>query len=142
MSFCLFKQKTAYDVRISDWSSDVCSSDLLRLACRLACRRRLDDLLDDAPGLRGMLLEPLAELGVDHGFDGGPDLRGNQLVLGLAGEFRVRHLDRQDAGQALAGVVAGDRDLLPLGDAGIGGVSSAARRGGNEWVGSWRSRWS
>src|SRR3546814_2107678 len=26
--FCLFKQKTAYDMRISDWSSDVCSSDL------------------------------------------------------------------------------------------------------------------
>src|SRR3546814_1823597 len=26
---CLFKQKTAYEVRISDWSSDVCSSDLL-----------------------------------------------------------------------------------------------------------------
>src|SRR3546814_10085971 len=26
--FCFFKQKTAYDVRISDWSSDVCSSDL------------------------------------------------------------------------------------------------------------------
>src|SRR3546814_8870871 len=24
-----FKQKTAYDVRISDWSSDVCSSDLV-----------------------------------------------------------------------------------------------------------------
>src|SRR3546814_21141753 len=29
---CLFffKQKTAYEMRISDWSSDVCSSDLLR----------------------------------------------------------------------------------------------------------------
>src|SRR3546814_19892230 len=26
-----FKQKTAYEMRISDWSSDVCSSDLLRL---------------------------------------------------------------------------------------------------------------
>src|SRR3546814_4122222 len=28
--FCVFffKQKTAYDMRISDWSSDVCSSDL------------------------------------------------------------------------------------------------------------------
>src|SRR3546814_6001904 len=26
--FC-FKQKTAYEMRISDWSSDVCSSDLL-----------------------------------------------------------------------------------------------------------------
>src|SRR3546814_7288602 len=25
---CFFKQKTAYDMRISDWISDVCSSDL------------------------------------------------------------------------------------------------------------------
>src|SRR3546814_8216100 len=25
---CVFKQKTAYEMRISDWSSDVCSSDL------------------------------------------------------------------------------------------------------------------
>src|SRR3546814_7123783 len=28
--FFFFKQKTAYDMRISDWSSDVCSSDLER----------------------------------------------------------------------------------------------------------------
>src|SRR3546814_7741938 len=27
--FFLFKQKTAYEMRISDWSADVCSSDLL-----------------------------------------------------------------------------------------------------------------
>src|SRR3546814_9711168 len=27
-SFFLFKQKTVYEMRISDWSSDVCSSDL------------------------------------------------------------------------------------------------------------------
>src|SRR3546814_13243580 len=27
--FFFFKQKTAYEMRISDWSSDVCSSDLL-----------------------------------------------------------------------------------------------------------------
>src|SRR3546814_2131732 len=26
----VFKQKTAYEMRISDWSSDVCSSDLVR----------------------------------------------------------------------------------------------------------------
>src|SRR3546814_551419 len=33
--FCLFvffKQKTAYEMRISDWSSDVCSSDLLHVS--------------------------------------------------------------------------------------------------------------
>src|SRR3546814_196279 len=28
LSFCFFKQKTAYEMRIGDWSSDVCSSDL------------------------------------------------------------------------------------------------------------------
>src|SRR3546814_16512562 len=30
--FFFFKQKTAYEMRISDWSSDVCSSDLWTLA--------------------------------------------------------------------------------------------------------------
>src|SRR3546814_5146675 len=42
-----FKQKTAYELRISDWSSDVCSSDLCcclgwfnRLRCRNGCERR------------------------------------------------------------------------------------------------------
>src|SRR3546814_11992236 len=29
MLFFFFKQKTAYEMRINDWSSDVCSSDLL-----------------------------------------------------------------------------------------------------------------
>src|SRR3546814_2352652 len=29
--FFFFKQKTAYEMRISDWSSDVCSSDLMKL---------------------------------------------------------------------------------------------------------------
>src|SRR3546814_6439371 len=31
--FFFFKQKTAYEMRISDWSSDVCSSDLVTLLC-------------------------------------------------------------------------------------------------------------
>src|SRR3546814_4921776 len=35
--FFFFKQKTAYEMRISDWSSDVCSSDLLCRAAPLAC---------------------------------------------------------------------------------------------------------
>src|SRR3546814_7942390 len=32
LSFFFFKQKTAYEMRISDWSSDVCSSDLFPAA--------------------------------------------------------------------------------------------------------------
>src|SRR3546814_1378863 len=31
MYFFFFKQKTAYEMRISDWSSDVCSSDLFTI---------------------------------------------------------------------------------------------------------------
>src|SRR3546814_12409189 len=31
VSFFFFKQKTAYEMRISDWSSDVCSSDLVAI---------------------------------------------------------------------------------------------------------------
>src|SRR3546814_5504128 len=33
--FFFFKQKTAYEMRISDWSSDVCSSDLWDRAAEL-----------------------------------------------------------------------------------------------------------
>src|SRR3546814_3198464 len=38
-----FKQKTAYEMRISDWSSDVCSSDLRDQQLRL---------IDGQPGFR------------------------------------------------------------------------------------------
>src|SRR3546814_16134255 len=41
VSFFFFKQKTAYDVRISDWSSDVCSSDLTAIAFSNAWRVRI-----------------------------------------------------------------------------------------------------
>src|SRR3546814_17719665 len=35
LCFVFFKQKTAYEMRISDWSSDVCSSDLASMPGRL-----------------------------------------------------------------------------------------------------------
>src|SRR3546814_16890738 len=40
VTWCVFffKQKTAYEMRISDWSSDVCSSDLLHI--RLSRQKR------------------------------------------------------------------------------------------------------
>src|SRR3546814_1767655 len=37
--FFFFKQKTAYEMRISDWSSDVCSSDLTTLEFKSIVRR-------------------------------------------------------------------------------------------------------
>src|SRR3546814_5454893 len=65
----LFKQKTAYEMRISDWSSDVCSSDLFNPAlsfrrCRLDGQEfllgciggglRVDQ--DDCPAEQGLIL--------------------------------------------------------------------------------------
>src|SRR3546814_4019642 len=46
-----FKQKTAYEMRISDWSSDVCSSDLDLVECRRMQTPR-DDLVGIAFGER------------------------------------------------------------------------------------------
>src|SRR3546814_1724127 len=39
--FFFFKQKTAYEMRISDWSSDVCSSDLVDFVGRWSVRLEL-----------------------------------------------------------------------------------------------------
>src|SRR3546814_6522200 len=41
MTLFFFKQNAAYDMRISDWSSDVCSSDLARSVCTTAVVVRL-----------------------------------------------------------------------------------------------------
>src|SRR3546814_1118424 len=50
--FFFFKQKTAYEMRISDWSSDVCSSDLLGIRCS---RRKI---LQRTPGMTEGRLPP------------------------------------------------------------------------------------
>src|SRR3546814_9012048 len=100
--FFFFEQKTAYEMRISDWSSDVCSSDL-------AVRR---DMRIDPPGIAGD--RPLAEayLAVRHRGSGrslggaeqlsanGPDLARELPVVGRQGDggravsHRVRSLLR------------------------------------------------
>src|SRR3546814_3772600 len=44
--FFFFKQKTAYELRISDWSSDVCSSDLPALSATIAYHKFDSDIGD------------------------------------------------------------------------------------------------
>src|SRR3546814_9780893 len=53
--FFFFKQKTAYEMRISDWSSDVCSSDLdggIGGEAVAAVGLHLDRAVADVDGLR------------------------------------------------------------------------------------------
>src|SRR3546814_3118586 len=65
--FFFFKQKTAYEMRISDWSSDVCSSDLRaqELGVSVDCRQsnhegHLIDWLHEANarGAKAVILNP------------------------------------------------------------------------------------
>src|SRR3546814_7555157 len=57
--FFFFKQKTAYEMRISDWSSDVCSSDL-----NLCRRRRVEAARRCRRVRRRNRLHPLRRQGV------------------------------------------------------------------------------
>src|SRR3546814_8782098 len=55
--FFFFKQKTAYEMRISDWSSDVCSSDLAYVLHARAWRETslLLELLTEHHGRIGLV---------------------------------------------------------------------------------------
>ena len=88
------------------------SSRALRAASRAAAASTTLPTMILASG--GMLLEPVLQSLVDDVLDHRPHFRGDQLVLGLRGEFRIRHLDRQHRGQAFAAIVAGQRDLFLL----------------------------
>src|SRR3546814_18170640 len=74
--FFFFKQKTAYEMRISDWSSDVCSSDLLpaQVGAALVADDRgrdaqrgqpLEDLGGALQGLQRLQVDRL-EAGIEH----------------------------------------------------------------------------
>src|SRR3546814_5998286 len=78
-----FKQKTAYEMRISDWSSDVCSSDLAEL------------LFDEAGAVRGVVT---GDMGVARDgshtdqYQPGMELLGSYTVFA---EGSRGHLGRQ-----------------------------------------------
>src|SRR3546814_2004938 len=75
MLFFFFKQKTAYEMRISDWSSDVCSSDLLfvdvlDVALALVLGDGVAHVVDVEAQRLGEVVEALelqARQGLDHG---------------------------------------------------------------------------
>src|SRR3546814_8463131 len=100
--FCFFfKQKTAYEMRISDWSSDVCSSDLLRTNA-VGCQRSLN--------VRQKLLPLFFRLGGRH--CGG---RSNRCDSGLNGHLsRSCGLGINAKMEALEGVEDERLDVTPV----------------------------
>src|SRR3546814_19333488 len=102
--FC-FKQKTAYEMRISDWSSDVCSSDLLGV------RRQVQRQVDAGRGAR------LA----------GRERQAERAGVGDAGRYDRAGIIHRIPLQRLAAAiddeaVAVDRERAVAGEAHVGGA--------------------
>src|SRR3546814_10500968 len=73
--FFFFKQKTAYEMRISDWSSDVCSSDLIGVTDAEA--EGVGVVLVAQCGAKQVGLEVAADLvaGIERGVGAQPEAR-------------------------------------------------------------------
>src|SRR3546814_19198961 len=69
--FFFFKQKTAYEMRISDWSSDVCSSDLRGTQEQLAVLTRIAfaDLLIEKGKPASLMLDDALVFADDDRFE-------------------------------------------------------------------------
>src|SRR3546814_3359271 len=113
-SFIFFKQKTAYEMRISDWSSDVCSSDLFYF------------------GVLPILSETGAAYGVSPAEIGGASLVGQQVHL-LSPLVASTYLL-----VGFVGIEFGEHQRFTLKWA-LG--RSEERRVGKECVSTCRSRW-
>src|SRR3546814_14526212 len=128
-------QKTAYEMRISDWSSDVCSSDLRAEAAQ----RTTDFYL--ALHLGRVYF---GNIGSADRLDFtviGPAVNEVSRIMALCSSVRRPLL----MSARFADTVAGSADeagaaRLPL--ASVGRFGSEERRGGKEGVSTCRSRWS
>src|SRR3546814_15070310 len=131
-------------MRISDWSSDVCSSDLTIAVGVDAARREIVEILrrpvddDTRRVLRDALIADDAEV-IELFLPESGD--AERHILQPRGTARRGHDDvmvvaRAIAGTALRGRVGRRGGLARLGH------RSEARRVGQEWVSTCRSRWS
>src|SRR3546814_12222923 len=130
--FFLFKQKTAYDMRISDWSSDVCSSDLSQrgaqraaLPAQFAAHAPRCDPRQVAAA-RQFDAVVVAMVAVGH--------RQVELARAAAAEFGADHVAEQAPVPQAAAVVG----KVPV----HARLRSDERRVGTECVSKCRSRWS
>src|SRR3546814_10368220 len=112
-SFCFCKQKTAYEMRISDWSSDVCSSDLHEAVRTMIAKSRKFGFVG------GSCIHPAIVPLLDEGFS--PPEEDVKSAQRLCAEF-----DK---------AVAEGRGSLT-----VDGKGTEERRVGKEWVSTWRSR--
>src|SRR5881628_4136589 len=86
-SFFFFKQKTAYEMSVSDWSSDVCSSDLFPLLDRFTAHAQAEfdvghhiEVREQGERLEDQADVPLVGRNPLHPFSPDPDLSSVWLI--------------------------------------------------------------
>src|SRR3546814_6181967 len=119
--FFFFKQMTAYEVRISDWSSDMCSSDLRFYGPRPDALRPPD--LRYASEMIGLIRRAMS----------------SWIVLGLLGLVLIAFIVT-GVGDPFGSMGGGGRRLAKVGGAAITDARSDERRVGEESVSTCRSR--
>src|SRR3546814_19923438 len=136
--FFFVKQKTAYEMRISDWSSDVCSSDLADRGAGV----RLSGLCDRAGGAGG-----------DHIVAASrkyrPAARRDRAACRCWQGARVTHAERLARLRLIRTPPVGPVSWHQLmqrfgsGEAALDALPdrSEERRVGKEWGRTWRTRW-
>src|SRR3546814_2240414 len=87
-------------MRISDWSSDVCSSDLPAVAQRVQVQRAREPVLEAAGRVRGLVLEGEADAGE------AVELQPQQVGVGRARGLAAQLFERVDGPVAQGGVAA------------------------------------
>src|SRR3546814_8932175 len=93
-----FKQKTAYEMRISDWSSDVCSSDLL---AGLEREARMQHIIDQITRTTfGKRSEKLSEDQLALAFDDLDVARAELEALGEQAAGQKKERARRESGTA------------------------------------------
>src|SRR3546814_10996490 len=123
LSFFFFKQKTAYEMRISDWSSDVCSSDLWRPDAVPEKRP------SEWPALFDLAIDILKHFNEANGFSPSWSFGGGTALM-----LQLDHRERHDIDLFLD-----DPQYLPFLNP---ETSSEESRKGKEGVSTCRSRWS
>src|SRR3546814_3310350 len=103
--FFFFKQKTAYEMRISDWSSDVCSSDLPPASAETGKEWDLRSSVGLVPGKGG-------NQGRHHVFDVGFELLARRTrLLQLQLQLQETDVGRVRQARAVLGIAAAKAGL-------------------------------
>src|SRR3546814_14595762 len=110
--FFFFKQKTAYEMRISDWSSDVCSSDLLLAAEGVALAGGTDAGDDPLPLARAA--DALVDFSIPAALDANlaaARAARTPIVIGTTGLGDAHHALNDAAAREIAVLQPGNTSL-------------------------------